>query len=141
MRFRRCDRCGAEYEPHEATYILTTEKLDIPRNVNLRVHFPFDLCNKCHEDFVDWFRQPKMDKAFEEVYTEVYDKVHTHENGTVTPLGLMDGRVICPVCGLGLLGADAEQYEACPSCGTPFNKGIHYVKFTKAEKENNSNEQ
>lgn len=137
MRFYRCDRCKKEYTFNE--YTIDDCKLGMrnPNETALIVELPVDLCDDCLKDFENWFRQPMVDKAFEEVLA----KVHAHENGAVTPLGLKDGRVICPVCGLGVLG-DVNQYEVCPSCGTPFNKGIHYVKFiTKIEKENNNDEQ
>lgn len=137
MRFYRCDRCKNEYISNAYGISEGTLGLCDPNAVARIIDLPVDLCDDCRKDFENWFRQPSVDKAFEEVYA----KIHAHENGAVTPLGLKDGRVICPVCGLGVLGADVKHYEVCPSCGTPFNKGIHYVKFTKEEKENNNEQQ
>lgn len=66
------------------------------------------------------------------------------KEGEVTLLGLQDGRVICPVCGLvfNLLDIttvtvngttyDKLTYDkSCPNCGSLFNDNINYINIKK----------
>ena len=138
MRLFRCDRCKKEYRCNE--YLVTTEAVGMtePEETCKDFDFEFDLCDDCRKDFENWFRQPMVDKAFEEAHA----KAHAHENGSVTVLGLPDGRLICPVCGhvfttftkqvINL--ADGRTIEgittldSCPTCGSIFNQG--HITYT-----------
>ena len=151
MRYYRCDRCGKEFEYNE--YTVTTEHIGLttPNFTNKSIGFEFDLCDDCRKDFENWFRQPSVDKAFEEARA----KAHAHEKNEVTVLGLEDGRVICPVCGevfemfsqFPVTLTNGSVYEknlvigSCPKCNAKLNtQHINYINLEKTEKEN-SNEQ
>ena len=138
MRFCRCDRCNKEFDNNE--YLVTTEHLGLtaPIFTSKAVKFEFDLCDDCRRDFENWFRQPSVDKAFEEAHKR------RHENGEVTPLGLPDGSFICPVCGyvfdpIKVSGVKLsykmvnkiEYHKSCPKCGVLFNEDINYINIKK----------
>ena len=150
MRLFRCDRCKKEYTFNE--YMIDDGKLGMrnPNESALIVELPVDLCDDCRKDFENWFRQPMVDKAFE----EAHKKAHSHENGEVTVLGLEDGRVICPVCGevfdmiitRWVPRSDTSSVvttitiENCPKCNARLNtQHINYININK--KENKDNEQ
>ena len=138
MRFYRCDRCKKEYRCNE--YLVTTEAVGMtePEETCKDFDFEFDLCDDCRKDFENWFRQPMVDKAFEEAHA----KAHVHENGDVTVIGLQDGRCICPVCGhvfekfisRTITLPDGGQTDcvtslgSCPKCGTLFNQ--NHITYT-----------
>ena len=138
MRFYRCDRCEKEYKRNE--YMIDDCKLGMrnPEETALIVELPVDLCDDCRKDFENWFRQPMVDKAFEEARA----KQHAHEKGDVTLLGLPDGQAICPVCGLvfdpvkaktvSLVGCKQDAtYGTCPQCGSLFSEEINYINMNK----------
>ena len=140
MRLYRCDRCGKEFNGNE--YLVTESNLGIipPDMVGAAITFPFDMCDGCCKDFENWFRQPSVDKAFEEAYKR------RHENGEVTPLSLPDGSFICPVCGymfdpIKISGVKLsyktvnkiEYHKSCPKCGSLFNEDINYIDLKKKD--------
>ncbi len=147
MRLFRCDRCKKEYTFNEHTIDDCKLGMRNPNETALIVALPVDLCDDCRKDFENWFRQPMVDKAFEEAHA----KAHAHEKGEVTLLGLDDGRALCPVCGLILSQGtvtvhddtygEITRYEVCPSCGSLFSENINYIHARKTEKENNNDEQ
>ena len=142
MRFYRCDRCKKEFNGNE--YLVTEDKLGLvgPDKASMGISFPFDICDDCLKDFENWFRQPMVDKAFEEAHA----KAHAHEKNEVTVLGLEDGRCICPVCGyvfdpIKVSGVKLsyktvnkiEYYKSCPKCGSLFSDNINYINLKKEE--------
>lgn len=147
MRFYRCDRCKNEYISNAYGISESTLGLCDPNAVARIIDLPVDLCDDCRKDFENWFRQPSVDKAFEEAHA----KAHAHEKGEVTLLGLDDGRALCPVCGLILSQGtvtvhdetygEITRYEVCPSCGSLFSENINYIHARKTEKENNDEQQ
>ena len=128
MRFYRCDRCGEEYTDWNH---ITTEELGLTGDhlVSNLVNFPFDLCDKCRSDFIDWFRQPKADQAFEMALMGVND----HSENSVSVIGMSDGRVICPVCGQVYHDVGTE----CTSCHTKFTGSVTYVKVNTKDGDEN----
>lgn len=138
MRFYRCDRCGREYTVNRHGINEGALGLRNPTETCLTIDLPTDLCDGCRKDFEAWFRQPMVDKAFEEAHA----KAHAHEKGDVTLLGVDGyGKVICPVCGLvfnlispKIVKVDNTYYDfygECPKCKTPFNENINYVNLKK----------
>lgn len=142
MRFYRCDRCKKEFNGNE--YLVTEDKLGLvePDKTSMGISFPYDICDDCLKDFENWFRQPMVDKAFEEARA----KAHEHKDGEVTVLGLEDGRVICPVCGevfemfrqFPVALSNGSVYEknlvigSCPKCSAKLNtQHINYINLEK----------
>jgi len=140
MRLFRCDRCKKEYTFNE--YTIDDCKLGMrnPDESALIVALPVDLCDDCLKDFENWFRQPMVDKAFEEAHA----KAHAHERNDVTILGIGD-KYICPVCGCIIeFTEDLPLVEKCPKCNSIFNDRVNWVgdiKIPKQEKENNNEQQ
>lgn len=146
MRLYRCDRCKNEYTFNE--YHIDDGKLDLrkPNETALFVELPLDLCDDCRKDFENWFRQPMVDKAFE----EAHKKAHSHEHNDVTPIVLEDGRLLCPVCGDASFGGpayktmmvdgEARCFRVCPDCGILFNDNVNYVNKNKKPKRGDVNE-
>ena len=138
MRLFRCDRCKKEFTGNDYTVMTDRLGLTEAQFTSKCVDFSFDLCDDCRKDFENWFRQPMVDKAFEEAHA----KAHAHEDGSVTVLGLPDGRLICPVCGHvfttftkhvinladGRTVEDITTFSSCPKCGSLFNHG--HITYT-----------
>lgn len=123
MRFYRCDRCKKEYQRNE--YFVTTEAVGMtePEETCKDFDFEFDLCDDCLKDFENWFRQPMVDKAFEEAHA----KAHAHERNDVTILGIGD-KYVCPVCGCIIeFTEDLPLVEKCPKCNSIFNDRVNWV--------------
>lgn len=151
MRLYRCDRCRKEYTFNEHTIDDCKLGMRNPNETALIVALPVDLCDDCLKDFENWFRQPMVDKAFEEAHA----KAHEHRDGEVTVLGLEDGRVICPVCGevfemfrqCPVILDNGSVFEknlvigTCPKCNAKLNtQHINYINLNLKE-ENKDNEQ
>ena len=123
MRLYRCDRCKKEYAYNEHGINEGALGLRNPTETCLTIDLPVDLCDDCRKDFENWFRQPMVDKAFEEAHA----KAHAHERNDVTILGIGD-KYVCPVCGCIIeFTEDLPLVEKCPKCNSIFNDRVNWV--------------
>ena len=124
MRCYKCDRCGEMYTDKEEPRVnIDTQKLGITGKDEalLYLSFPFDMCNKCKQEFLDWFRQPQFDAEFDKVLQEARGEKPDPSKSVkmlhviVTDEDGMD-RYICPVCGTVYNLAQPH----CKTCHTAF---------------------